>query len=185
MSRNEIVWNMFGKAKRRKDTKEVPMATSLTEQLEKYIDSSSTGTATAAMLQQQANELKQEYYQQLAQQQLPSNYGTLGATSTSTTTTGNWIPSVWTTGTPTPQPIGYPQPPQEMPDYKQLILLQIVNLITNVGPTTAKKILRKFKIGISPAEVDDIHKSMDKVLSNDDDPELDKVINDVAKEVKL
>jgi hypothetical protein len=204
---------MFGKAKRRKGTefiKEVPMGTNDMDVLDKL-----WGSQADVMQQAKAQRLEElrteeqykKYAQQAYGQQLANQAaGTIPYTTTSTASSatltalqmqqaqqlGNAygsgtvsIPSVWTTSPNTVQYPGTPTPTDEPTEFRQLVLLQVINLITNVGPSTTKKLLRRFKIDVKPSEVDDIYKDMSKVFNNDDDPELDKVINDAVKEVKL
>lgn len=198
MNGKKILWNMFGKVKRRKSSmefidKEVKMGTTDNmDVLSKLWEVDPRSGASAAM-QREMEELKQQaQYQKYAQLQqytqqansLGAAYGSMGVT-TSTATTSS-IPSVWSTGSlgnqlsPTPMPTHDAQS-----EFHQLVLLQVINLITNVGPSMAKKLIRRFDIKLTSGEVDKIYEDMNKTMSSDDDPELDKVINDVAKEVKL
>jgi len=64
-------------------------------------------------------------------------------------------------------------------------MLQVINLIANFGPTVSKKICVRFNLQITRDEIDQIHKDLTRAIADDSDPDLDKVINDVAKEVKL
>lgn len=184
MHRNEIVWNMFGKAKRRKGTefiKEVP---------NQEIDPRKYAMQQEQELRKQSDELK-KYYQQATQ--APGMVGTSSATAAMMQQLGNAygsntsIPSAWTTtATSSPQVVQYGTPtPIENTEFRQLVLLQVINLIVNVGPSMAKKLIKRFEIKLTNDEVDKIYTDMSKTLSNDDDPELDKVINEAVKEVKV
>jgi len=77
------------------------------------------------------------------------------------------------------------EPAFRIEEMENLMMLQVINLITNVGPAVAKKIIRRFKINFSDAKFEQVTKDLAKASSDDDDPDLDKVINDAVKEVKL
>ena len=132
---------------------------------------SSGNSATAAMMQQQASQL-----QQLQNQQLGATYPYNSAPSPFAPTP--YVPTPYTNATPytIATPVDYPE-------LKQILTLQVANLIANVGPLTARRILLRYKIYCEDFDV--IAKELVKIMNGDDDAELDKVINDAVKEVKL
>ena len=153
-----------------------------------------TATATSGMIQQDKEEMlrqmQMEQYKQLANtaygQQLANQVpGTLGTALGAATTT------TWGPGVQYQQPIytrfglttTNTEPAFRIEEMEHLMMLQVINLITNVGPAVAKKIIRRFKINFSDAKFEQVTK--DLASSDDDDPDLDKVINDAVKEVKL
>ena len=161
--------------------------------LNKLWGGSSTATATASMIQQEREEalarMQMEQYKQLANssaygQQLANQVpGTLGTALGAATTT------TWGPGTVQYQQPIYTttntEPAFRIEEMENLMMLQVINLITNVGPAVAKKIIRRFKINFSDAKFEQITKDLAKASSDDDDPDLDKVINECVKEVKL
>ena len=151
-----------------------------------------TATATSGMIQQDKEEMlrqmQMEQYKQLANtaygQQLANQVpGTLGTALGAATTT------TWGPGTVQYQQPIYTttntEPAFRIEEMENLMMLQVINLITNVGPAVAKKIIRRFKINFSDAKFEQVTKDLAKASSDDDDPDLDKVINDAVKEVKL
>ena len=162
--------------------------------MEKLWGTQQLDEAKDAMKQMQAELAHQKYAAHAAQQnqqaltnsqmysQLQNAYGSAA---------GPQIPSVWSTsstsGTTLGQVYQNPQPVESMDEarFKQLVMLQVINLIANFGPTVSKKICVRFNLQITRDEIDQIHKDLTRAIADDDDQDLEKVINDVAKEVKL
>ena len=143
---------------------------------------SSGNSATAAMMQQQASQLQHMMQQQASQLQQLQNQQ-LGATYPYNSAPSPFAPTPYV---PTPYTNATPYTiatPVDYPELKQILTLQVANLIANVGPLTARRILLRYKIYCEDFDV--IAKELVKIMNGDDDAELDKVINDAVKEVKL
>jgi hypothetical protein len=148
--------------------------------IEKLWNDKKWAAQQAQMQQQYANQAQQyptstNGAQQIGYAQLQNAYGTASSN-----------PMTWTTTANTYSPNTYsPVESTESVQFKQLMMLQVANLIANFGPTVAKKICLRFSLQITREEIDQIHKDLTRAIADDADPDLDKVINDVAKEVHL
>lgn len=196
MSKRKIAWNMFtnkrkdkkgglGKMGTTDSTNYENMAKLLgitQDKLEGYMQATATtttATSTAAGLQQQLNQLSSQQANQLQ-----NAYGSNAIQYPVTTTTGG-LGTTWVqTPTPYVSPM-YTTTTETSDELHQIMVLQVINLIANFGPTVAKKIVSRFKINVKREEIDQIHKDLTKSIADDDDPDLDKAINEAVKEVKV
>ena len=182
MNKKGILWNMFGSSKKRKGA---DMATGSI--LGTALGGVFGGFASAHELEQckkeyeQTRQAKEEYdklmAQQMQQQSTASNVqtGTLSGLSY-----GNSVPSGWSTTTTQMYP---PVTVDSANHHKHLLILQAINLIISVGERAAKRIMSRYQIEFSEPEFSSLCSDVKKILGGDDDEDLDKVINDVAKEV--
>ena len=185
MNKKGILWNMFGSSKKRKGA---DMATGSI--LGTALGDVFGGFASAHELEQckkeyeQTRQAKEEYdklmAQQMQQRSTAGNVQTNVPVPGAHVSYGNSVPSGWSTTTTQMYP---PVTVDSANHHKYLLILQAINLIISVGERAAKRIMSRYQIEFSELEFSSLCSDVKKILGGDDDEDLDKVINDVAKEV--
>jgi hypothetical protein len=149
------------------------------EYLDKYLNgadqlatpnSTTLTTLTAAqqsLMQQYQQTAQQQIQQQILQQQQPSS--------------GSWVGTATTAVAPSG--IASVDLDPHLTDYKVLIVLA---LVMAYGPEMTKRVIRKFasKQFIQDAQIDELAKTLAK-MEEDPDDNLQNVINECAKEIKI